>query len=81
MKQQENNKIFDANKTWWSMDDLTHHTGKGRKWIKENILEVPRYKEEIQQFAHYAETPQDRYIFVGSKMKAFLEDNFMRIMR
>lgn len=73
-------KNFNPNKAWWSMDDLIYHTGKGRKWIKENILEVPRYKEEIQHFAHYAETPQDRYIFVGSKMKKFLEDNFIRII-
>lgn len=77
----ENTKEFNPNKTWWSMDDLMHHTGKGRKWLRENILHVPRYKEEIQQFAHYAETPQDRYVFVGSKMQKFLEDNFIRIMK
>lgn len=69
-----------SEKTWWGMNDLMAHTGKGRKWLKENVLEVPRYKQEIQEFSHYAENNNDRYVFVGSKMKKFLEDNFSRIM-
>lgn len=66
-------------KTWWSMEDLEYETGRNRYWIKRNILEIPQFKKEIEQFAHYPINNNDQYRFIGSKMKQFLEDNFKKI--
>ncbi|MBH4863566.1 DUF771 domain-containing protein, partial [Staphylococcus aureus] len=53
---------------------------KSRNWLKKNILEVPVYKKEIEEFAHYPINRNDEYRFVGSKMKQFLEDKFKLIL-
>lgn len=66
-------------KTWWTMEDLEYETGRNRYWIKRNILEIPQFKKEIEQFAHYPINNNDQYRFIGSKMKQFLEDNFKKI--
>ena len=67
-------------KTWWTMKDLETETSKSRNWLKKNILEVPVYKKEIEEFAHYPINRNDEYRFVGSKMKPFLEDKFKMIL-
>ena len=66
-------------KTWWSMEDLENETGRRRRWLKDNILYIPAFKEEIKKFGHYPINKNDEYRFVGSKMKQFLEDNFKKI--
>ncbi|WP_046466060.1 DUF771 domain-containing protein [Staphylococcus equorum] len=66
-------------KTWWTMKDLEYETSKTRKWLKDNILEIPKYKKEIKQFSHYPIHNNDEYRFVGNKMQQFLEDNFLEI--
>ncbi|MFU0768915.1 DUF771 domain-containing protein [Staphylococcus pasteuri] len=66
-------------KTWWTMEDLEYETNRRRPWLKANILEVPKFRKEIEQFAHYPINSNDQYRFVGSKMKQFLEDNFKTI--
>ena len=66
-------------KTWWTMKDLEYETSKTRKWLKANILDIPKYKKEIEQFSHYPIHNNDEYRFVGNKMQQFLEDNFLEI--
>lgn len=66
-------------KTWWTMQDLEHETSKTRKWLKDNILTVPKYKKEIETFGHYPIHNNDEYRFIGRKMQQFLEDNFSEI--
>ncbi|WP_301420072.1 DUF771 domain-containing protein [Mammaliicoccus lentus] len=66
-------------KTWWSMEDLMNETGRTRNWVKDNILKVPKFKKEIEKFAHYPINNNDQYRFVGSEMRKFLEDNFKEI--
>lgn len=66
-------------KTWWTMQDLEHETSKTRKWLKDNILKVPKYQKEIETFSHYPINNNDEYRFVGSKMQQFLEDKFDEI--
>ena len=39
-------------KTWWSMEDLMNETGRTRNWVKDNILKVPKFRKEIEKFAH-----------------------------
>lgn len=68
-------------KTYWNMEDLMNEVGKGRKWIKDFILNVPKFKSEIEEFAHYPINNNDEYLFVGSKMKNWLEVNFKEIER
>ena len=40
-------------KAWWTMEDLEYETGHNRYWLKRNILEIPEFKKEIDQFSHY----------------------------
>ena len=57
-----------------------NETGRRRRWLKDNILDIPAFKEEIKKFGHYPINKNDEYRFVGSKMKQFLEDNFKRYL-
>lgn len=66
-------------KTWWTMEDLERETDRERRWLKRNILDIPKFRKEIEQFTHYPINSNDQYRFVGSKMKQFLEDNFKTI--
>lgn len=61
------------------MEDLENETGRNRNWLKARVLKVPRFREEIQNFAHYPINNNDQYRFVGSEMRKFLEDNFKEI--
>ncbi|EOC9212519.1 DUF771 domain-containing protein [Staphylococcus pseudintermedius] len=82
MAQQKNKELANmTTKTFWYMDDLIEEVGRGRKWIKDNILNIPKFKKEIEEFSHYPINNNDEYIFVGSKMKNWLEDNFKEIER
>ena len=63
-------------KTWWTMEDLMQTTSKSRKWLKDNILQIPRHKQEIEKFAHYPIHNNDEYRFIASKMKNYLEEHF-----
>ncbi|MEB7433307.1 DUF771 domain-containing protein [Staphylococcus pasteuri] len=66
-------------KTWWTMEDLERETDRERRWLRRNILDIPKFRKEIEQFTHYPINNNDEYRFVGSKMKQFLEDNFKTI--
>ncbi|MCS4487223.1 DUF771 domain-containing protein [Staphylococcus americanisciuri] len=68
-------------KTYWDMSDLENEIGKGRSWIKKHIFSIPRFKKEIEAFSHFPINNNDEYMFVGSKMKKWLEDNFKEIER
>ncbi|KIX91446.1 hypothetical protein TP70_02205 [Staphylococcus microti] len=68
-------------KTYWYMDDLMNEVGRGRKWIRDHILEIPRFRKEIEEFSHFPINNNDEYMFVGSKMKKWLEENFKEIER
>lgn len=63
------------------MDDLMNEVGRGRKWIRDHILEIPRFRKEIEEFSHFPINNNDEYMFVGSKMKKWLEENFKEIER
>ncbi|WP_439849642.1 DUF771 domain-containing protein [Staphylococcus pseudintermedius] len=54
---------------------------RGRKWIKDNILNIPKFKKEIEEFSHYPINNNDEYIFVGSKMKKSRQSRKTRIQK
>ncbi|UXR77665.1 DUF771 domain-containing protein [Staphylococcus sp. IVB6227] len=68
-------------KTYWDMEDLMREVGKGRKWVKDHILKIPKFRKEIEEFSHFPINNNDEYMFVGSKMRHWLEENFKEIER
>ena len=66
-------------KTLWSMQDLQNHTNKSRNTLLNKLLLHPRHQQEIESFTHAPTHPNDRWSFVASKMKQYIEDNFKTI--
>lgn len=70
--------------TWWGMQDLISRTNRKEKWLKENILENARYKSKIDiengGFVKYPSGGKSGYLFLATKTKQFLEDNFAEIV-
>ncbi|PKY89726.1 DUF771 domain-containing protein [Falseniella ignava] len=70
--------------TWWSLQDLEDRTNRKSKWLKENILENARFKKHIDVenggFVKYPSGGKSGYLFLASKTKEFLEDNFRIIL-
>ena len=72
-------------KIWWTMKDLEEATGFSDDWLKENILLQPRYKKildlENGGFVYYPERRGEKWLFIASRMKEFLEKYFREIMK
>lgn len=70
-------------KIWWSMKDLEKATGYSDDWLKENILLRPEFKKildlENGGFVYYPERRGEKWMFIASKMKGFLEKYFVQI--
>lgn len=69
--------------TYWTMKDLEARTNKKQDWLKENVLFVPRLKEQLDVskggFVYYPQKSGEKWSFQASKMAAFLEENFYLI--
>jgi phage pi2 protein 07 len=82
-----NNQIDqqEIEKVWWNMKDLEEKTGYSDDWLKENILFQPRFKKllDINEggFVYYPERRGEKWVFIASKMKKFLEDYFADIFK
>lgn len=59
----------------WSMKQLEERTNRSGLWLRKNILEVPQYKGELQEFVHYPETQGQTWKFGALKMSKWLEEN------
>lgn len=64
---------------WWTLTDLENATKRKRLWLQDNILYVPKFKKELEQFVHYPQYRGDNWLFQATKMAKFLEDNFYKI--
>ncbi|MDF2910629.1 MAG: hypothetical protein K0Q56_1510 [Sporolactobacillus laevolacticus] len=74
-------------KVWWTMKDLEEATGYSRKWLQQNILLRPEYRELLDiecggKYAcvYYPECTGDMWRFITSVMKEFLETYFGDIL-
>lgn len=75
LKKSENCSVY------WTMKDLERETKRKRQWLCENILYVPRFKKELENFVHYPNSKGDTWVFHAKKMSQFLENNFYLIFR
>ena len=68
---------------YWSMQHLEQHINKKQDWIKENILYVPKFKQELDSalggFVFYPAKKGQPWSFHAQKMMQFLDDNFNSI--
>ncbi|MFS0783596.1 DUF771 domain-containing protein [Bacillus sp. 1P06AnD] len=70
-------------KLWWTMKDLEEVTGYSDDWLKENILLKTCYKRVLDLdnggFVYYPEKRGEKWMFIASRMKEFLENRFSEI--
>lgn len=68
---------------YWTMRDLESRTNKKQNWLKENVLFVPRIKEQLDVskggFVYYPKKSGEKWSFLASKMAKFLDENFYLI--
>lgn len=68
---------------YWSMKDLENRTNKKQDWLKENVLLVPRFKENLDVenggFVYYPKKSGEKWSFLASEMSKFLDSNFYLI--
>lgn len=70
--------------TWWTLKEVCERTNRSERWLKDTILEVPKYKRDIDiakgGFVKYPTGGKSGYLFLATKTKQFLEDNFVNIL-
>lgn len=59
----------------WNMQQLEKVTNRSAQWLKENVLEVPEYKEELEAFVHFPKAQGERWKFGALRMSEWLEEN------
>lgn len=64
---------------YWGMKDLEERTGMKSQWLKENVLYIPKFKQQLEKFAYYPNSQGEKWSFQATKMAKFLEDNFYKI--
>lgn len=70
--------------TWWTLQDVLERINRKEKWLKENVLENPRYKNLIDVesggFVKYPSGGKSGYLFLATQTKQFLEKYFADIV-
>lgn len=68
---------------YWTMKDLEKRINKKQQWIKENILYIPKFKNELDSdnggFVFYPKMQGQTWSFHALKMAKFLDENFQQI--
>ncbi|MFJ7735613.1 DUF771 domain-containing protein [Lysinibacillus sp. NPDC097287] len=68
---------------YWSMQDLQDHVNRKQDWIKENILYIPIFKQELDAslggFVFYPYKKGQPCSFHAKRMMKFLDENFSAI--
>lgn len=59
----------------WSMKQLEEYTTRSGQWLRENILEVPEFREELQEFVSFPQRQGQPWKFGALKMSRWLEEN------
>lgn len=70
---------------YWNMNDLEKRTSKGQKWLKENVLLVPKFKKELDSLrggcVYYPQARGQNWSFHAPRMAEFLDKNFHKIFK
>lgn len=68
---------------FWSMNELEERTGKKHEWLKENILNHPKFSSVLDVRnggpVFYPSRKGEKWTFLAKEMARFLEDNFHEI--
>lgn len=70
---------------WWTLKDVLSRINRERDWFKQNVLFNPKYKKRIDVknggFVKYPIGGRDSYLFLPSRTKDFLEENFSELLK
>ena len=70
---------------WWTLKDVLSRINRERDWFKQNVLFNPKYKKRIDVknggFVKYPTGGRDTYLFLPSRTKEFLEENFAELLK
>lgn len=70
---------------WWTLKDVLSRINRERDWFKQNVLFNPKYKKRIDVknggFVKYPIGGRDTYLFLPSRTKEFLEENFAELLK
>jgi len=70
---------------YWDMSDLKKRINKSDRWIKDNILYIPRFKKILDSdnggFVYYPKSQGQKWSFQAKEMAAFLDKNFAEIFK
>ncbi len=70
---------------WWTLKDVLSRINRQRSWFMENVINNPRYRKQLDVrrggFVKYSTGGKDGYLFLASKTKLFLEENFSEILK
>lgn len=66
----------------WNMNDLEDITGRGQRWLKENILYVYRDELDLMQggFVKYPEKQGEQWKFEARRMSDWLDAHLKEVM-
>lgn len=59
----------------WNMKDLEERTNRSSNWLRKNILEVPEFRKELEEFVLFPRTQGQPWKFGALKMSQWLEEN------
>ncbi|RDW21011.1 DUF771 domain-containing protein [Oceanobacillus arenosus] len=70
---------------YWNMKDLQKRINKSDRWIKDNILYLPKFKRILDTenggFVYYPKNQGQTWSFQANRMAEFLDKNFSRIFQ
>lgn len=70
---------------YWDMSDLRRRINKSDRWIKDNILYIPRFKKILDSenggFVYYPKSQGQKWSFQAKEMAAFLDKKFAEIFK
>lgn len=59
----------------WNMKQLEERTNRSGQWLRRNILEVPEFRSELEEFVLFPQKQGQPWKFGALKMSQWLEDN------
>ena len=70
---------------WWTLQDVLSRINREREWFKRHVLFNKKYRHKIDVknggFVKYPIGGRDSYLFLPSRTKEFLENNFSELLK
>jgi len=77
----ENLKTEQRKAQYLTMKDLIELTNRKRGWLMENLLNNPKWFDELEEFTHFPQASGDAWLFRKNGLIEFLENRFLEVLR